>query len=158
MSKKEIIEKLKNNMPKFNGTQEEIEVKEALYIYIELGKIKSFDEKYYFGNSETQRKIYDLAEKQKRNIEQTIAKRKLICVDLTHLYCDILKEFGIYAIPSEQQEGGHINPIIVTKSRKAFNADLQLDLENIQTKSRLNHFEYMGNMEKVEISIQIKKK
>ena len=77
MNKKEIIEKLKNNMPKFTGTEEEIEVKTALYIYMELGKIKSFDEKYYFGNSETRRKIYDLAEKQEENIEQTVSKRKL---------------------------------------------------------------------------------
>ena len=45
MNRKEIIEKLKKEMPEFKGTEEEKEIKKALYIYIELGKIKSFDEK-----------------------------------------------------------------------------------------------------------------
>ena len=35
MTKKEIVEYLKQNMPVFQGT-EEIEVKKALYIYVEL--------------------------------------------------------------------------------------------------------------------------
>lgn len=146
MTKKEIVEYLKQNMPDFQGTEEEIEVKKALYIYVELGKMKSFDERYYFGNSETQRKIYDLAERQERNVDKIAGQRKLICVSLTHLYCSILKEFGIYAMASTPEEGGHIYPIVMTKSKKAFIADLQLDLENIQTKSRLEHFEYMGDL------------
>jgi hypothetical protein len=142
VKRKEIIEQLRQNMPDFQGNDEEVEIKVALYIYVELGKMKSFDEKYYFGNSGTQRKIYDLAERSKRNIEEIVGKRKLICVSLTHLYCDLLKEFGIYAVASEPEEGGHIHPIVVTKNKRTFIADLQLDLENIQTKSRLEHFEY----------------
>lgn len=148
MTKKEIIEYLRQNMPNFTGTQEEKEVKTALYIYVELGKMKSFDEKYYFGNSKMKRKIYDLAEKDSRKIDEITNKRKIICVSLTHLYCSILKEFNIRAIPSEPEEDGHINPIIITKSKKVFVADLQLDLQNIQTKSRLEHFEYMGDLPK----------
>ncbi len=146
MTKKELVEYFKQNMPDFQGTEEEIEVKKALYIYVELGKMKSFDEKYYFGNAETKRKIYDLAEKQERNVDKIADQRKIICVSLTHLYCSILKEFGIYAIASTPEEGGHIYPIVITKNKKAFVADLQLDLENIQTKSRLEHFEYMGDV------------
>ena len=146
MNKKEIIDYLKQNMPNFQGTQEEIEIKTALYIYVELGKIKSFDEKYYFGNSKTKRKIYRLAEKQEKNIDKIANQRKIICVSLTYLYCNILKEFGIYAIPSSPEEDGHVYPIIVTKNKNRFVADLQLDLENIQTKSRLQHFEYMGDL------------
>lgn len=146
MTKKEIVEYLRQNMPNFQGTEEEIEVKKALYIYVELGKMKSFDERYYYGNSATQRKIYDLAERQEKNVDKIATQRKIICVSLTHLYCSILKEFGIYAMASTPEEGGHIYPIVMTKSKKAFVADLQLDLENIQTKSRLEHFEYMGNL------------
>ena len=44
MTRRETIEQLKQNMPEFTGTEEEIELKKALYIYVELGKIKSFDE------------------------------------------------------------------------------------------------------------------
>ena len=56
MSKKEIIEKLKQNMPEFTGTEEEKGIKTALYIYTELGKTKSFDERYYFGNRKNNEK------------------------------------------------------------------------------------------------------
>lgn len=146
MTKKEIVEYLKQNMPSFQGTEEEIEIKTALYIYVELGKMKSFDEKYYYGNSETKRKIYKLAEKQQRNVDEIASQRKIICVSLTHLYCSILKEFGIDAIASSPDEDGHVYPIIMTKSKKVFVADLQLDLENIQTKSRLESFKYISNL------------
>lgn len=148
MKRNEMIENLKHDMPNFQGNDEEIEIKKALYIYIKLGKMKSFDEKYYFGNSETRRRIYDLAEKLENNIEEIAQKRKIICVSLTHLYCDIAEEFGIYAIASTPEEDGHISPIIRTKNKRTFVADLQLDLENIQTKSRLQHFEYKGNLPK----------
>lgn len=50
MNKKEVIEELKNKMPTFNGTDEEIEIKTALYLYIEVAKLKEFDERYFWGN------------------------------------------------------------------------------------------------------------
>lgn len=34
MSKKEIVKKIKQNMPDFQGNDEEVQVKKALYIYI----------------------------------------------------------------------------------------------------------------------------
>lgn len=66
MTKKEIVEYLKQNMPSFQGTEEEIEIKTALYIYVELGKMKSFDERYYYGNSKTQKKYISLEQNQKK--------------------------------------------------------------------------------------------
>ena len=73
---------------------------------------------------------------------------------IIHLYCDILKEFGIYAVASEPEDDGHVNSIIVTKNKKAFVADLQLDL-NIQTKSRLEHFEYLDPKALTKMLIEI---
>lgn len=149
MNRKQIIEKIKQNMPNFKGNEEEMEVKKVLYIYTQLGKMKSFDEKYYFGNSQTRKKIYKLAERAEKNIEEVASKRKIICVSLTHLFCNILREFEINAIASEADvDDGHIHPIILTKSKKVLVADLQLDLENIQTRSRLEHFEYLGDLQK----------
>ncbi len=101
MNRKQIIEKIKQNMPNFKGNEEEMEVKKVLYIYTQLGKMKSFDEKYYFGNSQTRKKIYKLAERAEKNIEEVASKRKIICVSLTHLFCNILREFEINAIASE---------------------------------------------------------
>ncbi len=76
MNRKEIIEKLKQNMPDFQGNEEEIEIKKALYIYVELGKTKSFDERYYFGNTQTRRKIYQLAQSQKGKIDELQEEEK----------------------------------------------------------------------------------
>lgn len=154
MNRKEMIEKLKENMPDFQGSEEEAEIKKALYIYVELGKLKSFDERYYFGNSQTKRKIYQLAQSQKNRIDEIARERKIICVSLTYLYCSILREFGIEAHASVvDKEDEHMKPIIKTKSGKTFVADLQQDLENIQTRSRLEHFEYRDK-EREESTLQ----
>ena len=66
MNRKQIIEKIKQNMPNFKGNEEEMEVKKVLYIYTQLGKMKSFDEKYYFGNSQTRKKYINLQKEQKK--------------------------------------------------------------------------------------------
>lgn len=148
MTKRELVEKLKQDIPKFEGTKEEKELKTALYIYIELGKTKSFDEKYYYGNSQTKKKIYKLAQKDSKNIDEVVKKKKIICVSLTNLYCEVLKEFGIQAVATAPEEDGHINTMIITKNNDKIEADLQLDLENIQTKSKLEHFNYKGNIDR----------
>lgn len=140
MNKKQLAEKLKQNMPEFEGAEEEKELKKALYIYIELGKIKAFDENYFFGNSKTRKKIYRLAQSIKHRPDEIAKKRKIICVTLTHLYCSILKDLGINAIESEPDEDYHIYPIITKKNKNKYMADLQSDLENIQTGSRLIYF------------------
>ena len=57
MTKKEIVQYLKQNMPTFTGNKIEKEKKMAMYIYLELGKMKAFDEKYFFGNSKTKDKV-----------------------------------------------------------------------------------------------------
>lgn len=72
-----MIQYLKQNIPNLQGNDEEIEVKTVLYIYVELGKIKSFDEKYYFGNSQTQKKIYRLAERQSKKVDEIAEKKKI---------------------------------------------------------------------------------
>ena len=142
MNQKEMIEKLKQNMPDFKGNEEEVEIKKAFYVYVELGKIKAFDERYYFGNSQTRRKIYRLAQSQKNRIDEIARERKIICVSLTYLYCSILREFGIEAFNSVvDKEEEHMKPIIKMKSGRILVADLQQDLENIQTRSRIEHFE-----------------
>ncbi len=150
MTKKEIVQYLKQNMPHFEGTKEEIELKTALYIYIELGKIKSFDEKYFLGNSQVQKKIYELARRETTQIDQIAKKKKIICLSLAYLYCSILKEFGITANISPRDQDGHVYSMIETKGNTRFMADLQLDLENIQTKSRLEHFGILENTSKNE--------
>ncbi len=145
MTKNELVEYFKQNMPIFTGTEEEIEIKKALYIYVELGKIKSFDEKYYFGNSETRKKIKQANDLKTKSLDEISKKRKILCYTLSHLYTNILKEFGIKSF-IERIDTDHTYTKIVPKSGKIFKADIQLDLQFIQTKSRLRRFEYRGNL------------
>ena len=145
MNKAEFIEKLKQNMP-----EELNEIETAKYIYVQLGKEKVFDERYFFGNSKTKRQIYKLAEKTNYNTDQVAKNRKIICVSLTYLYRDILKEFGIDSIVAE--EGNHKYPIIILKDKmQMINADLQLDLYNIQTKSKTQYFGTRNKYESYDV-------
>ena len=145
MNKNQIVEYIKDKMPNFEGTAEEKEVKTALFIYVELGKIKSFNTQYYFGNTETKRKIYQLARLERTDEDKIANKRKITCVTMTSLYISILRDFGIYAYPSRMDDDPvHEFPVVTLKSGEEFEADLQADLTNIQTKSRLEYFNYLG--------------
>ena len=44
MTKNEVIDKIKDEIPDFTGTDIDVEIKRALYAYITLGNMKSFDE------------------------------------------------------------------------------------------------------------------
>ena len=140
MNKLEFIKKLKQNMP--DGLNE---IALAKYIYIQLGKEKAFDERYFFGNRETKNKIYKMAEETRKNTDKVAQNKKIICVSLSYLYKDILEEFGINSIIAI--EGDHKYPIICLNNGMMIKADLQLDLYNIQTQSKTKYF---GTKEKYE--------
>lgn len=133
MNKQEFIQRMKEEISKDFS---ELEI--AKYIYVQLGKEKSFDEKYYFGNSKVRNKIYKLAEKNRINSEEAGKSKKIICVSLSYLYRDILKEFGITTAIEQEME--HKFPVIILKDGRKIKADLQLDLYNIQTKSKMQFF------------------
>jgi len=138
MTKKEIIEKLRQNMPE--GLND---VAMAKYIYIELGKIKSFDMRFYYGNSEIRRKMYKLAERARIDTEHVAEGKNIVCLSLSYLYRDILKEFGIKCTVYEEdaeEEYNHAYNIIFLKDGRKIKADLQRDLANVQTRSRTREF------------------
>lgn len=144
MTRNELVEKLRRDMPEFEGTDEEKEIKTALYIYIELGKMKSFDERYFFGNSKLVRQSEREAVEDSGNIDKIAGKRKILCITMTHLYKAILAEFGIESeIITEMTERNtidHMTNMIKLKSGKKIIADSQLDMYRVQTGLSLNHF------------------
>lgn len=158
MTKNELVEKFKREMPEFEGIEEEKEIKTALYIYIELGKMKSFDERYFFGNSKLVRQSEKEAVEDSRNVDKIAGKRKILCITMTHLYKAILAEFGIESeIITEMTERNtidHMTNIIKLKSGKKILADAQLDMHRVQTGLSLNHFgcenEYTNDVIKPE--------
>ena len=80
MTRKSLIENIRNNMPQ--GLNK-LEI--ARYIYIELGKERSFDARYFYGNTKTRKKFTGWLKKQKL-IRKNFMKEELLYVFLYHIY------------------------------------------------------------------------
>ena len=141
MNTKQIIQYLRENMPNFSGNSVELQEKIAMYIYVELGKMKSFDEEYLFGDNQTREKIRKLNELHKYNINSISKNKKVVCITISRLYKKLLKEFGINSyIKKVSTDNKHEYVVIKLKDGEYIATDLQQDLHNIQTKSRTKHF------------------
>ena len=146
MTKKELIEELKQNMPQ--GLSE-LEI--ARYVYIKLGEKKAFDTKFFYGNSKMKNKIYISARKTDYNTEEVAQKRTIICVSISYLLRDILKEFGIESIVVNPYEGDkHTRNIIQLSDGRRIQADLQVDLQNIQSKMKTQKFGTLSSYDKLD--------
>lgn len=104
------------------------------YLYIELGKMVSFDERYWKGNSKMQKKIYRGSFRKK--IEDLRTDRRIICVSLSVMFQELLTEIGVYAsLNQPDPEDPHINNLVLCDGKR-YVMDLQRDLEYIQTNRR----------------------
>lgn len=138
---KNLVNNLKINMPQFTGTKAEIEKKIAMYIYIELGKTKVFDERFFLGNAKEREKIIKLTSLRRQKIDDIISNRKIVCATISNLYRTLLKDFGIKCIVKQLHEGDeHLSNIIYLSNGEEIIADVQADLPNIQTKSKTKNF------------------
>lgn len=75
MKVKELLEDIKSN-------EEYKKLDELSFIrkiYIEIGRNKTFDVKYYFGNTETQKKIYNLA-RRRTEVEKDWMNERLYAI------------------------------------------------------------------------------
>lgn len=136
MNIKDLANKYKEEVPE--GLSD-IEFLKA--IYIKLGYKKVFDEKYYFGNSGTMKKMYRLAESEKHNSTSIDKKRTIICYSLSYEIKHLLQEFGYRCIVTTASEvGEHVFPIVILSDGRKIKYDLQRDLENIQTHCRTKFF------------------
>ena len=130
-----VSEHILNRMPE--GLSQ---IEQARYIYIELGKLVSFDEGYWLGNRREKEKIY----KSSRKIKEfkDLKSNKVICVSLSKLYNSLLNKIGIEAIEESEEEVkfAHVYSSIIIDG-KIIKVDLQKDLKNIQAKLRIMHFD-----------------
>lgn len=141
MSKKQLIEEIIQTMPQISDNDINKELKIALHVYTTIGRKKAFDEKYYFGDKKTRQQIEALANRSKTNTEEVANNRKIVCISISNLYKDILKEFGIQSIVVQEFIGdNHVFPVIQLKDGRNIKADIQQDLHLIQTRSRLKNF------------------
>lgn len=145
-TEREYVTKLNSEMPEFTGTPTEVEKKIAMYVYLKLGKSKTFDEKWFFGNRAERQKMRKVNKKEKKNTDLIIKKRKLVCVTLSSLYARLLKDFGLKCKTENLYDHNeHLSNIITFSNGEKIAVDLQKDLEYIQTKSRTQNFGYIYN-------------
>lgn len=136
MKVKELLEDIKNN-EKYNKLDELSFIRK---IYIEIGKNKTFDVKYYFGNTKTQKKIYNLARK-RAEVEKRLDEREIICYSLARQCEYIFKKLGYNCtVTHEPKELEHVFNILTLNDGRRIKLDLQSDLEFIQTGRRTRNF------------------
>lgn len=138
---KELVKELNENMPEFTGTKVEIEKKIAMYIYLELGKRKVFDERFFLANKKDKEKIKKRHKVFGLNMDEVVKNRRIVCKSLSTLYKDVLNAFGIKAYNEKvNNDDSHICNLIRFSDKTMIVADLQQDLYNIQTRSKTKHF------------------
>lgn len=111
------------------------QIEKARYIYIQLGKYFSYDERYITSESDDERKeIFD------KNIGD-IENDKVVCTSLSRIYENLLKRVGIKAktvlIPGEKL--GHAFTEIEIDGKKYFTGLIR-DLMNIKTGLKTKEF------------------
>lgn len=126
-----------------NETKDLEELEKVRWIYIDLGKRFSFDLKFSHGGTSTQRKIYKSSSSPKK-LEECFKNNIGICKSIALIFEKVLKATGTKCITramfDDENLCPHVNNIITLKDGRAFFADLQRDLENIQTHSTTRRF------------------
>ena len=137
-TEKEMFEEIKKILDGEEGeSKEDIEIKLALYVYIKLAKLKSCDERIYFGNKQEIARCIRESRRDSVEIDRAIRKRKLTCISLSHLYKKTLNSIGIKCdVVQEDLIDAHLNNVITLKNGKKITADLQQDLYRIQARMK----------------------
>jgi len=126
-------------------------LEQARYVYIQLGKLFTFDEKYWLGNAKSKKKIYTRSMNGKVDIRDIKRKNKAICVSISKTYKQLLEQIGICSeIIKEDYDDPHVFCTIFVDGNM-YKADLQRDLKYIQVQRRTRHFG--RNLEEIDRSL-----
>lgn len=113
------------------------QMEQARYIYLQLGKLFTFDEKYWLGNSKTRRMIYKSAKR--IHTPKDLKNNKVICVSLTNTYNSLLQRMGIEAEAVHAEDDLHVYTIFKIDGVE-YEADLQRDMKFIQAHRKTRSF------------------
>ncbi len=136
-SKEQIFNEIIEEMP---CNLSEIEL--SAFIMYKIAKERSFSSRYYWTDSKIREKIYESCVHNHNKKREN--KRQLICVTATKMYKELAERLGldVYIIGDTKltkndysifKTGEHISPVIKTENGKYIKADIEWDLENIQT-------------------------
>lgn len=125
-------------------TKDYSELEKVRYVYLELGKIMSFDLDFSFGNMKNKLKIYNDCKKEEEYLQKYFENQIIICKSLAYLLEYILNQMGIKAETIFEDSGNpnykHVLNLITLNNGFSFKVDLQADLENIQAHLKTNFF------------------
>lgn len=113
------------------------QIEQARYIYLQLGKLFTFDEKYWLGNSKTRRTIYRAAKKV--HSPKDLKSNKVICVSISNTYISLLEKMGIEAEAVHAEDDLHVYTIFKIDGVE-YEADLQRDMKFIQVHRKTRSF------------------
>ena len=137
MKIKDLAEEIKKQMPP-NLTELEV----LRYIYIYLGKNVSFSPQYYFGNSKTRQKIYNLAKSKMYDEEFLTENKELVCTSIASKLRLVTKQFGIDLSLQKDEENtpSHMHNTARLEDGRLILLDLQRDLQYIHTDRKTRFF------------------
>lgn len=112
------------------------EKEKARYVYINLGKLLAYDERYTVGSTTQQRRLFKLAKERVIDFNEIKENKKFkgICIDLNRLYANVLiKKLGIKRVYINYGYGIMPHDSVSAELDGQFSSfDLQRDLINIQ--------------------------
>ena len=140
------LDKYVEQIKEYIKTNPEITETEIIkYVYIDLGKRFSFDEKFTpFGNSKSKQNHYKYHCKNITDLDECMETNLVICKSVSYILEYILKSLGINIIteidPYDTKKCPHVYNRIFEKSGRTYIIDLQEDIYNIQTHSFTRNF------------------
>ena len=148
MTFEELLDEIISKMPRYIllGDKEKVEIKKALYVYIILGKMKSTDERIYWGNEKSARDVIKQSKEDCKDLDVLARRKKLTCISISYLYKEILNRLGIECdVVNLDEHNVHVKNVIRLDTGRGLLVDLQQDLSNIQSKRKLEFFKTLGS-------------
>ena len=121
------------------------ETEKIRYVYLDLGKRFTFNEKFApFGSSKNKQNLYKYHSQNIIDLDKCMETNVVICKSVSYILEYVLRNFGVN-ISTEIYENDirkcpHVYNRIVEKDGTAYVVDLQEDMYNIQTHSFTRNF------------------
>jgi hypothetical protein len=136
------IEKIERYVSEHNDLTETETIR---YVYLDLGKKLSFNEKFLpFGNTKNRQILYKFRSSSIKDLEECMETNKAICKSISYILEHILKRFDIdietVIDSNDLRKCPHTYNIIHPKEGKPYSIDLQEDIYNIQSHSFTRNF------------------
>lgn len=136
------VEKIISEMPDNLSDMEKVR-----YIYISLGELICFDERFMFGKAKTEKQMYKRAKFSAPSFSdiQEGKRKKLVCVSITKTLNAVLKKVGIDAWSVQEDYNDKHESTAFSIGGQTYKADLTADLKFIHLNLPTRHFAVLGS-------------